>query len=105
MDDTRVADEPVDPPKGMELPDETIADLQRRLRRIEGQVRGLQQMLSDQRDCRDVVTQIAAANKALEQVGFVLVSAGLTWCVQNPQRSAEAGYELDDVQRMFLKLA
>ena len=69
------------------------------------QVRGIQQMLADHRDCRDVVTQIAAANKALEQVGFHLVAAGLTWCLTDREGSAAAGYELGDVQRMFLKLA
>ena len=53
----------------------------------------------------EVVTQIAAANKALEQVGFLLVSAGLTWCLENPKRSAAAGYDVSDVQKMFLKLA
>ena len=90
---------------GMELPEATVADLRRRLRRIEGQVRGLQQMLDDGRDCRELVTQIAAANKALEQVGFLLVSEGLTWCLQDPERSAAAGYDVSDVQRMFLKLA
>jgi DNA-binding FrmR family transcriptional regulator len=90
---------------GMELAEETMADLQRRLRRVEGQVRGVQQMLSEGRDCRDVVTQIAAANKALEQVGFVMVAAGLTWCLEDPDRSAAAGYEVADVQKMFLKLA
>jgi DNA-binding FrmR family transcriptional regulator len=89
----------------MELPDETMENLQKRLRRVEGQIRGIQQMLTDARDCRDVVTQIAAANKALEQVGFVLVAAGLTWCLEDPARSAEAGYEVADVQKMFLKLA
>lgn len=93
------------PTPSMDLPDETIADLQKRLRRVEGQVRGIQQMLADARDCRDVVTQIAAANKALEQVGFVLVAAGLTWCLEDPSRSAEAGYDVADVQKMFLKLA
>lgn len=62
-------------------------------------------MIDDQRDCRDVVTQIAAANKALEQAGFLLVSAGLTWCLEDPERSAAAGYDIGDVQRMFLKLA
>ncbi len=94
-----------DPSVGFELPVETANDLHRRLRRVEGQIRGIQQMLTDSRDCRDVVTQIAAANKALEQVGFLLVSAGLTWCVEDPERSAAAGYEVADVQRMFLKLA
>jgi DNA-binding FrmR family transcriptional regulator len=89
----------------VELPEETVADLQRRLRRIEGQVRGLQQMLAEERDCRDVVTQLSAANKALEQAGFVLVAAGLTWCLEDPERSAAEGYSLADVQKMFTKLA
>lgn len=89
----------------MELPDETIADLGRRLRRIEGQIRGIQQMLTDGRDCRDVVTQLSAANKALEQAGFVLVAAGLTWCLEDPERSEAEGYSLADVQKMFTKLA
>ncbi len=91
--------------QGIEFDDATMTDVQQRLRRLEGQVRGIQQMLSERRDCRDVVTQIAAANKALEQVGFLLVSAGLTWCLENPRRSAAAGYAVGDVQKMFLKLA
>lgn len=89
----------------MELPDATVNDLITRLRRIEGQVRGLQQMLTDGRDCREVVTQLSAANKALEQAGFVLVAAGLTWCLEDPDRSAAEGYALADVQKMFTKLA
>ena len=89
----------------MDLPQETIDDLIRRRRRVEGQVRGLQQMLADGRDCREVVTQMSAANKALEQAGFVLVAAGLTWCLEDPDRSAARGYELADVQKMFTKLA
>ena len=89
----------------MDLPEETIADITRRLRRVEGQVRGIQQMLAENRDCRDIVTQLSAANKALEQAGFVLVAAGLTWCLQDPERSAAEGYELADVQKMFTKLA
>jgi DNA-binding FrmR family transcriptional regulator len=89
----------------MELDPEDVAALQKRLRRIEGQVRGLQQMLVDARDCRDIVTQVAATNKALEQVGFLLVSAGLTWCLEDRERSAAAGYDVADVQKLFLKLA
>ena len=89
----------------MELPEETIDELSRRLRKIGGQVRGIEQMLRDQRDCRDVVTQLSAANKAIEQVGFMLVSAGLQWCLSEPEEAAAQGYEVADVQRMFLKLA
>jgi DNA-binding FrmR family transcriptional regulator len=89
----------------MDLPEETVNDVIKRLRRVEGQVRGIQQMLQEDRDCRDVVTQISAANKALEQAGFTLVAAGLTWCLTDPDRSAEQGYALEDVQKMFTKLA
>ena len=89
----------------VEIPEDILADLGRRLRRIEGQVRGLQQMLNDGRDCRDVVTQISAATKALDQAGFLLVASGLTWCIANPEQSAAEGYAIDDVQRMFMKLA
>jgi len=89
----------------VDLPDATIDDLARRLRKVGGQLRGIEQMLHDRRDCRDVVTQLSAANKALEQVGFHLVAAGLRWCVEHPEQSAAEGYDLADVQKMFLKLA
>lgn len=89
----------------MEIPEETLADLNRRLRRVEGQIRGVQQMLTDGRDCRDIVTQMSAASKALDQAGFLLVAAGLRWCVAHPEQSAAEGYAIEDVQRMFMKLA
>jgi len=89
----------------MDLPEKTIDDLLKRLRRIEGQVRGIQQMLTDGRECRDVVTQISAASKALDQAGFKLVASGLTYCLNDPERAAQEGYSIDDVQKMFMKLA
>lgn len=89
----------------MNIPEETVADLTRRLRRAEGQIRGIQQMLADGRDCRDIVTQMSAASKALDQAGFLLVASGLTWCISHPDESAAEGYAIDDVQRMFMKLA
>src|SRR3546814_2878005 len=86
------------PEAEMELPEETIDDLQKRLRRIEGQVRGIQSMLAEKRECSDVVTQIAAATKAMEQVGFKLVASGLTYCLSNPEAAAESGYDLERVR-------
>ncbi len=75
----------------MDLPEATVDDLLKRLRRIEGQVRGIQQMLVDGRECRDVVTQISAANKALDQAGFKLVASGLTYCLNDPETSRPRG--------------
>jgi len=88
----------------VQIPEETTDDLIRRLRRIEGQVRGIQAMLGDRRDCADVVTQIAAASKALEQVGFKLVASGLTYCIANPDEAADQGYDVDRVEKMFMKI-
>jgi DNA-binding FrmR family transcriptional regulator len=89
----------------MDIPDPTIQDILNRLRRVEGQIRGIQQMLVDKRECRDVVTQISAASKALDRAGFALVASGLTYCVNDPERAAQEGYAIEDVQKMFMKLA
>jgi DNA-binding FrmR family transcriptional regulator len=89
----------------MELPDEVVKDLRLRLRRAEGQVHAVEAMLSEGRECRDIVTQLSAATKALEQVGFRLIASGLTYCVHHPEEAERSGYPLDEVQRLFTKLA
>ncbi len=89
----------------MELPEDTTADLLRRLARVEGQVRGVQAMLRDNRECRDIVTQLSAAGKALDQVGFKLLAAGMATCLQDPDGAAAAGFDADEVEKLFLKLA
>jgi DNA-binding FrmR family transcriptional regulator len=89
----------------VELPEELITDLTRRLRRVEGQVRGIQQMLADGRECRDIVAQLSAASTALDQVGFKLLASGLTTCLMDPDAASERGFDLDEVERLFLKLA
>ncbi|MGA2304924.1 MAG: metal-sensitive transcriptional regulator [Isosphaeraceae bacterium] len=53
----------------------------KRLRRIEGQVRGLQQMIEDDRYCIDILTQISAATKALQAVAVELMGDHLRSCV------------------------
>lgn len=89
----------------MQLPDDVTTDVRRRLRRVAGQVQGLERMLDEGRDCREIVTQLSAATKALEQAGFRLVAAGLTYCLDRPDEAAADGYALDAVERMFMKLA
>ena len=89
----------------MQLPDETTADLLRRLARIEGQVRGIQAMLRDSRECRDIVAQLSAVGKALDQVGFKMLATGMATCLANPDTASESGFDLEEVERLFLKLA
>ena len=89
----------------MQIPDDVVADVRRRLRRAGGQVEAIERMLAEGRECREVVMQISAATKALEQAGFKLLAAGLTYCVERPDEAEADGYTLADVERMFLKLA
>ncbi len=89
----------------MRLPQETTSELDRRLRRIEGQVRGIQQMISEGRECRDIIAQVSAASTALDQVGFKLLAAGLSHCLADPKEAAKNGFDLEEVEKLFLKLA
>jgi DNA-binding FrmR family transcriptional regulator len=66
----------------------------RRLRRIEGQVRGLQRMVDEDAYCIDVLTQISAATKALESVALELLGDHLSHCVR--QAIATGGPEADE---------
>ena len=88
----------------MQFPEQVVEDLRKRLRRAEGQVRAVESMLADGRDCREIVTQLSAATKALEQVGFRLIASGLTYCIEHPEDAEASGYPLDEVQRLFTKL-
>jgi CsoR family transcriptional regulator, copper-sensing transcriptional repressor len=61
----------------------------RRLRRIEGQVRGLQRMIEEDKYCIDILTQVSAATKALQSVALGLLEEHLSHCVA--QAVAEGG--------------
>lgn len=66
---------------------DTKGDLQKRLRRIEGQVRGLQRMVDEDVYCIDVLTQVAAATRALQSVAVALLDEHLRHCVAGAMRS------------------
>lgn len=89
----------------MELPDDVVKDARRRLHRASGQLDAVDRMLAEGRECKDIVMQLSAATKALEQVGFKILAAGLTFCVEHPDEAAAQGYPLEEVQRMFMRLA
>lgn len=62
-------------------------DYLNRLRRIEGQIRGLQRMIEDDRYCIDVLTQISSSTKALQGVGLGLLDEHLHHCVADAARN------------------
>jgi DNA-binding FrmR family transcriptional regulator len=61
-----------------------------RLKRIEGQVRGLQKMVEDDRYCADIMTQISSVNEALRSVGKELMKNHLKHCAAKAIRSSDA---------------
>lgn len=73
-------------------PAERSANLAR-LRRIEGQIRGIAQMVEDDRYCVDVLTQIAAAQQALRSVGRELLRHHLKHCVSHAAKRGDKALE------------
>ncbi|NBH03458.1 metal-sensitive transcriptional regulator [Amycolatopsis sp. SID8362] len=69
-------------------------DYLKRLRRIEGQIRGLQRMVEDDKYCIDILTQVSAATKALQSVSLGLMDEHLQHCVS--QAIAEGGTTAED---------
>jgi CsoR family transcriptional regulator, copper-sensing transcriptional repressor len=65
------------------------AEIGKRLRRIEGQIRGLQRMVEGDEYCIDVLTQVSAATKALESVALALLDEHLRHCVTGAARSGD----------------
>jgi DNA-binding FrmR family transcriptional regulator len=74
-----------------------------RLRRAQGQIGGVIRLIEEGRDCKEVVTQLAAVNRALDRAGFAIVSSGLRQCLTSPD-----GIDADEqaaMEKLFLTLA
>ncbi len=78
---------------------------QKRLRRIEGQVRGLQKMIEEDRYCADILTQISSVHEALRSVGRELMRNHLKHCATSAIRASDADAELmyDELVDMMYK--
>jgi DNA-binding FrmR family transcriptional regulator len=75
--------------------EESRERIQNRLRRIEGQVRGIQRMVDDERDCREIVQQLAAIRSAVQQTGLEVMRVYASQCLNDPD-SAVGDDELVD---------
>ena len=71
--------------------DEDKAAIQKRLRRIEGQVRGLQRMVDEDRYCINILEQVSAVTKALQSVALELLDDHLAHCVSDAVRKGGDG--------------
>lgn len=89
----------------MKLNDELQKTILTRLRRAEGQVRGVQSMIEEGRDCAEVVAQFAAAIRAVEQAGYKYFAATVQECAVHPDQAAASGYTTDRLEKLFMQLA
>ncbi|AKP47049.1 MULTISPECIES: metal-sensing transcriptional repressor [Bacillus] len=93
-------------PKMVPRTEEEIESLIKRLKRIEGQVRGVQKMVEDNRYCIDILVQISAIQAALKKVGFNLLERHANHCVSKAIREGngeESIQELMEVVKQFSK--
>ena len=87
----------------MNTDSETMASVVRRLKRAQGQIGGVIKMIEEGRDCADVVTQLAAASRALDRAGFKIIATGLEQCALDGNGTADA--DRAQLERLFLALA
>ncbi|MBW0112881.1 metal-sensing transcriptional repressor [Pseudonocardia sp. KRD-182] len=81
-----------------------LTDVLARLKRVQGQLGGIIRMIEEGRDCADVVTQLAAASKALDKAGFKIISTGLRQCIAEDENGSQRVNEAE-LERLFLSLA
>lgn len=85
------------------LPTQDIDQIVKRLRRAQGQIGGILKMIEQGRDCEDIVTQLAAASRALDRAGVAIISTGLKQCLLD-----SGGVDTLDsakMEKLFLSLA
>lgn len=74
-----------------------LDNILKRLRRIEGQIRGLQRMVSEGKYCVDVLTQISSVRRATEQVGLIVLRDHIQGCVRDSVGRDNAEQSIDEL--------
>jgi len=85
--------------------DDSIALVLNRLRRAHGQLAGVISMIENGRECKDVVTQLAAVSRALDKAGFKIVATGLRQCLTGDNSDNNEPMTEAELEKLFLALA
>lgn len=84
-----------------EMPPGVRDELLSRLRRAEGQLRGIQKMITEERGCQDVLIQLAAVKSAVVQTAMTIIGTQLTRCVKESEAS---GRSPDEAMERFMEV-
>ncbi|MCX6497704.1 MAG: metal-sensitive transcriptional regulator [Arthrobacter sp.] len=85
----------------MQLDSSELTPVINRLKRAQGQLAAVTRMLEEGRDCKDIVTQLAAVSKALDKAGFAIIASGLEQCITRDDTSMDK----KELEKLFLSLA
>ncbi|WP_306187358.1 MULTISPECIES: metal-sensitive transcriptional regulator [unclassified Streptomyces] len=93
----------------LELEGASLRAVLNRLKRAQGQIAGVIRMIEEGRDCEDVITQLAAASRALDRAGFAIIATGLQKCVADIESGRKNGEDAEAMrarmEKLFLSLA
>lgn len=85
--------------------DDAITAVLNRLRRAQGQLNGVISMIEEGRDCKDVVTQLAAVSRALDRAGFKIVATGMRECLTGQSADGSQPMSEAELEKLFMALA
>jgi DNA-binding FrmR family transcriptional regulator len=88
----------------LEIEDGTLEEILGRLRRVEGQVRAIQRMLGERRDCHAIAQQMSAARAALERATVQLMTSSMAHCLRPNAKGEVDDRELARLTETFVKL-
>ncbi|PYZ97093.1 cytoplasmic protein [Alteribacter lacisalsi] len=79
-------------------------DMKNRLKRVEGQVRGVLRMMEEEKDCRDVITQMSAVRTAVDRATAYVVAKNLEQCLrENTETEDEREAMIEEAIKMLVK--
>ncbi len=85
--------------------EDAIVAVLNRLRRAQGQLAGVISMIEQGRDCKDVVTQLAAVSRALDRAGFKIVATGMRECLTGESADGKQPMTEAELEKLFMALA
>lgn len=87
----------------MQIDATDLEPVSKRLKRAQGQLAAVIRMIEEERDCREILTQLSACSKAVDRAGFALISTGMQQCLasDNPDRETDVAA----MEKLFLSLA
>ncbi len=83
----------------------TKEDILKRLRRVEGQVKGIQRMVEEEKLCSDILVQIAAARSAINKVGGIILENHSKNCLRNALNEEEQEKQIGELIDIVIKYA